>query len=291
MGMGHVIQPFAVRETSLSLAIKEVGTEKVIGCVDLNSSQGYKGINHYGKSFFRDWVGYVSANDKGRSSAEIVPYDWSAIRDEPVKATADKTTCYSTPAVHYLHDATGTNTPNNSVQLNSDMLAGTAWASVPFKVRLNEIKSLRIDATTRQQLGGDTCIDLDTKILMFRSGSFKPTEAGTALYGTLKGRAILETSKEGATTATILMSGLKANTTYSNHVHNGLCADAGGDHYLHEINGSDNAVNGMFPVFTTDTNGQVRYTLTANKIVRPDARSIVIHEPGSGVKIACADLE
>ncbi|MEY4589130.1 MAG: hypothetical protein RL497_1206, partial [Pseudomonadota bacterium] len=34
-----------------------------------------------------------------------------------------------------------------------------------------------------------------------------------------------------------------------------------------------------------------RYTISANKVVRPDARSIVIHEPGSGAKIACADLE
>ena len=51
------------------------------------------------------------------------------------------------------------------------------------------------------------------------------------------------------------------------------------------------SVNGIFPVFTTDSTGHVRYTLSANKVVRPDARSIVIHEPGSGAKIACADLD
>jgi Cu/Zn superoxide dismutase len=87
------------------------------------------------------------------------------------------------------------------------------------------------------------------------------------------------------------MAGLKPNATYSNHVHNGLCSEAGGNHYLHDIHGADNAVNGMFPVFTSDSTGFVRYELTADKVVRPDARSIVIHEPGSGAKIACADLE
>jgi Cu/Zn superoxide dismutase len=286
MGMGHVIAPFAVREASLSLAIKEVGSDATIACADLNSSQGLKGVNGYGKSYFYNWVGYVSANDKGRSVAEIVPAGWPTM-SAPLKATASKTSCFETP-VHYLQDATGADAAANTLQINSDMLAGAAWASNLFKARLNEIKSLAIDATEEMYY---PCIDLTTKILMFRSGSFKPTEAGVALYGTLAGRAILETSKEGATTASVVMTGLKASTTYSNHVHNGTCANAGGDHYLHEISGSDNAVNGMFPVFTTDAAGRVRYTLTANKIVRPDARSIVIHEPGTGVKIACADLE
>jgi hypothetical protein len=293
MGMGHVIQPFAVRETSLSLAIKEVGSEKVIGCVDLNSSQGYKGVNPHGKSFFRDWVGYVSANDKGRSIAEIKPGGsamWPSITG-PINAKLSTTTCFDT-AAQYLQNPAAANSANNSLwpQGDGDGAEIGFWASNLFKVRLDEIKSLTIDLPTAPYLYMN-CIDLDTKILMFRSGSFKPTDTGIALYGTLSGRAILETSKEGVTTASVVMSGLKANTTYSNHVHNGLCANAGGDHYLHEIHGSDNAVNGMFPVFTTDANGQVRYTLSANKIVRPDARSIVIHEPGTGVKIACADLE
>lgn len=291
MGMGHVIAPFAVRETALSVAIKELGGELVIGCVDLHSSQGFKGaiVNGGAKSFYREGAGYVSANDNGRSIIEINTNGWPT--EGTLKATANKSTCEETPA-HYLQDTTGADIASNGLWLQStesrDNLSVTAWASNLFKVRLNEIKSIEYtDLGTAFDTG---CTNLTTKILMFRSGNFKPTDNGVALYGTLSGRAILETSKEGVTMATIAMKGLKANATYSNHVHNDTCANAGGGHYLHEIGGADNAINGIFPVFTTDSSGQVRYTLSVNKIVRPDARSIVIHEPGSGAKIACADL-
>lgn len=293
MGMGRAVQPLAVRDTHLSLMLKEVERDLIIGCADLHSSGGLKGVNGYGKSFIRDWSGYVSVNDNGRSIAEMKP-SYTSQREITglISAIVSTSTCFTDTPIPYLHNAADGNIASNRLQPQGvdDSAELGFWASNPFKVRLNEVKSLKIDYLNSFTSSLD-CIDLTSKLLIFRSGNFKATETGVALYGSLSGRAILETSEQGITTVNINMSGLKASTTYSNHVHNGLCADAGGGHYLHDLHGSDNAVNGMFPVFTTDNNGRVNYSLSANKIVRPDARSVVIHEPGSGAKIACADLE
>ncbi|HMY38197.1 MAG TPA: hypothetical protein PK011_02630 [Marinagarivorans sp.] len=293
MGMAKDAQNFALNDTDLSLAIKDLGNENTIACADLHSSAGIKGMVRMGKSYYYNWVGYVSANDNGHSRAEINPSTGFRRIDTsgPVDAYANMSNCNSEPMEY--GQSKGGHGAENSLWPHAEETEAFLgiWASNPFKVRLNEIKSLVFSEQQSQQPLPYRCIDLDTKLLTFRSGSFKPTDAGVALYGTLAGRAILETSLEGNTTASITMAGLKPNTTYSNHVHNGLCADAGGNHYLHDIHGADNAVNGMFPVFTTDATGYVHYQLSANKIVRPDARSIVIHEPGSGVKIACADLD
>lgn len=293
MGMGQAVQPQALRDTNLSLMLKEVDRDLVIGCADLHSSGGLKGVNGYGKSFFNNWVAYLSVNDKGRSIAELTPgmYNQNEITG-PVSASLNTSSCFAQTLIPYLQDPLAGNNANNTLQPSSaDAQAQLGfWASNLFTLRLNEAKSIAINYANSWASSLD-CIELTDKILIFRSGSFTATATGVALYGTLFGRAILETSERGVTTVNINMSGLKPNTTYSNHVHNGLCADAGGGHYLHDLHGSDNAVNGMFPVFTTDNNGRVAYSLSATKIVRPDARSVVIHEPGSGAKIACADLE
>ena len=47
------------------------------------------GINHFGKSYFQNYVGYISANDKGQSSIEVVPLRGEQV-PEPVTAFASK---------------------------------------------------------------------------------------------------------------------------------------------------------------------------------------------------------
>lgn len=293
MGMARDMRNYALDDTRLSLAIKDLSDGTTIACAELQSDAGAKGTVRLGKSYYLDWEGYVSSHAGGPSRAEIKPPNGirQAEISGPIDAFISLTDCNSEP-IKYFHSK-GSESADNSLWPHAeeaDAFLGI-WASNSFEVRLSEIKSIVFSERQSQLPLPYRCIDLDSKLLTFRSGSFKPTDTGVALYGTLAGRAILETSQEGTTTVTITMAGLKPGATYSNHVHNGLCANAGGNHYLHDIHGADNAVNGIFPVFTTDSTGHVRYTLSANKIVRPDARSIVIHEPGSGAKIACADLD
>jgi hypothetical protein len=293
MGMANDMRKHALDDTRLSLAIKDLNDGATIACADLQSDAGVKGTARTAKSFFYDWEGYVSTHDSGHSRAEIKPRGGvsQSYLTAGVDAFISTTDCTSEPIKFYF--SKGSESADNSLSPRADATDAFlgVWASNPAQLSLEQVKSIVLqDPYYNSEVYG-RCLQLDRKLLTFRSGSFKPTDTGVALYGTIAGRAILETSQEGTTTVTITMAGLRPNATYSNHVHNGLCANAGGNHYLHDIHGADNAVNGMFPVFTTDATGYVRYELTADKVVRPDARSIVIHEPGSGAKIACADLE
>jgi hypothetical protein len=134
------------------------------------------------------------------------------------------------------------------------------------------------------------CADLTDNWLAFRSGSFKTTETGTALYGSITGRAHLKISSDGESQVKLYVSGLKPSQSYGSHVHNGACESGGGGHYLDDTAGKDEAANGLFPLFKTNSDGVGRGDAKNKFIVRPDARSVVIHEPGTGERIACADL-
>jgi hypothetical protein len=105
--------------------------------------------------------------------------------------------------------------------------------------------------------------------------------------------AALLVRREGATDASVQVSGLTPNTAYPAHVHAAACAnDAGGGHYKIDPAVADPIEqNEIWPAITTDEQGMARREVTVAHTARADALSIVIHDPAqAGAKMLCADL-
>ncbi len=117
--------------------------------------------------------------------------------------------------------------------VNTDMAGnGFGSASNPFKVRIAETKSVVV----HQPVTGDriACADLNMPLLAYRSGQFMATADGVALYGdaAISGHAVLSIMPDGTSSVKLIVDGLKADTQYASHVHNGTCESGGGGHYL-----------------------------------------------------------
>lgn len=86
--------------------------------------------------------------------------------------------------------------------------------------------------------------------------------------------------------------GLSGSTTYPTHVHNAPCAAPtyGGSHYQHGPSGGVSAVNEIWPTVQTNGQGNGLGLVTHAHRARPDAMSIVIHQPGTNNRLACVDL-
>jgi hypothetical protein len=84
------------------------------------------------------------------------------------------------------------------------------------------------------------------------------------------------------------VSGLDPNTIYPSHLHDGTCAELGG-HYMNDPAGPAAPPNELWPSsdpadpahgLTTDADGHVVGTGTADWVARPSARAVVLHSPG-----------
>lgn len=121
----------------------------------------------------------------------------------------------------------------------------------------------------------------------------------------IRGQAVMiRTSAFGGRTEVFVhVRGLQPNTAYGAHVHKQACAavDAAGNptyadgHYQFDPAGGANAVNEIWPEFTTNGAGVGNGFARNDGIAGPTAVSVVIHAPkdpvtGVAAKIACADL-
>jgi len=135
-------------------------------------------------------------------------------------------------------------------------------------------------------------------------GTFRETSTGAGLGYDIAGSAKL-TVGSGGTVAKVNISGLDPAKHYSSHLHNQPCATGGGGHYQDVpgagttppnelwLSTSSNPTGGLDP----NADGVVHASGTATWEARltseaptTNARSIVVHEPGSGARITCADL-
>lgn len=123
-------------------------------------------------------------------------------------------------------------------------------------------------------------------------GSFLPMEAGLTKNRIIFGKAIIDRQLNGGTTFTVQVNGLAPNTVYMSHVHQKPCAvDAAGGHYKVDASqAAATAANEIWISLTSDASGAATSIITAPHIARPDAMSIVIHDPTDSSKLACADL-
>lgn len=122
------------------------------------------------------------------------------------------------------------------------------------------------------------------------SGEFDTFLAGVERDYDISGRAQLVRTGSGQTLTTVQAWGLAPNTSYGLHVHNAACATGGGGHYQDEVGGDVDAVNEIWPGFTTDASGHGNGFATNDFTARPEAQAVVIHDV-DGARIACADLQ
>lgn len=131
-------------------------------------------------------------------------------------------------------------------------------------------------------------------------GVFTETPAGSVAGYDIHG-FVKMTIRSAGTVVRVKVSGLDPEKVYGSHLHNGTCASGGGGHYQDIAGGAVTPPNelwlssngaGLVPNRGGVARGEGWATWRAR--VSGDstnARSVVVHEPGSGARIACADLQ
>lgn len=130
-------------------------------------------------------------------------------------------------------------------------------------------------------------------------GVFVETTAGSALGYDIHG-SVKMTIDAAGTTVRANVSGLDPHKVYGSHLHNGTCASGGGGHYQDVEGGAVVPPNelwlstsgaGLVPNDGGVAHGEGSATWMARVSgTSTAARSVVVHEPGSGARITCADL-
>lgn len=135
-------------------------------------------------------------------------------------------------------------------------------------------------------------------------GAFTETEAGAGLGYDIAGTARLRVGPHG-TRAQVKITGLDPAKRYGSHLHNLPCAQSGGGgHYQNVEGGATTPPNELWLSSTNDPQGPLvpnphgtahgkgtaPWLARLTSTTQTNARAIVVHEPGSGTRIACADL-
>lgn len=130
----------------------------------------------------------------------------------------------------------------------------------------------------------------DTNELQLSKGKFNTYATGLERAYDITGKALMIKTPAGSTIVEIMVRGLFPNTAYGVHVHNKPCNDTnGGGHYQHMVGGAVDAMNEIWPGFTTNETG-IGVGFAKNDFTAgPNAVSIVIHDTDKA-RIACADL-
>lgn len=120
-------------------------------------------------------------------------------------------------------------------------------------------------------------------------GEFNAFAAGAGLP--ISGRAQMIRTADGKTIVSVHLEGLAGNATYGSHVHQLPCGTSDADgHYKFDPAGAAAPPNEIWPGFTTNDAGVGNGNAVALKTAASNAVSVVVHAPGTGAKIACADL-
>jgi hypothetical protein len=136
---------------------------------------------------------------------------------------------------------------------------------------------------------------LPTPVSYVAGGNFAPLPAYMSKT-TISGHAQIVRDAAGKTTVQLHVEGLDPMVMYPAHVHNLPCSvNSAGDHYkIDPTVDMTDPNNELHLPFTTDMTGMGRASVVnAMHFARPDAQSVVIHDPSSmpaNAKMLCADL-
>ena len=130
-------------------------------------------------------------------------------------------------------------------------------------------------------------------------GVFAETTAGSGAGYDIHGSVKMTLGAAG-TVVKVSVSGLDPDKVYGSHLHNGTCASGGGGHYQDVEGGATVPPNELWlssgtGALAPNAGGVAHGDGSATWMARissgsTNATSVVVHEPGSGVRIACADL-
>lgn len=196
--------------------------------------------------------------------------------------------CASGGGSHYKLDATGPDAEANGVWpvVHASGSSGSGSLDISHVLR-GDAKSIVIhDPSTKAKIA---CADLGLQV---NAGQLAMLPEGMSLGMHVSGWGAL--TRVGGMTQTwlVVYSGLDPNKQYPAHLHNQACADGeGGKHYEIDPNAMAGQSNEIWPMLMTDGNGAAAAYVTAPGMARDDAKAIVIHDPVSKNKIACADLQ
>ena len=131
--------------------------------------------------------------------------------------------------------------------------------------------------------------------MVSRGQATSPFSAEFDRYANVRADARISRTKSGTSRVVVRWSGLPfewRTVSYSSHVHNLPCSvDNGGGHY--KLDPSESGViesNEMWLNFSTFFSSRtVRKTFRIT--ARADAQSVVLHDPDTGSRVACADLD
>lgn len=123
------------------------------------------------------------------------------------------------------------------------------------------------------------------------AGGFDVLAAGEATsYEEAHGSARIRRDRAAdTTTVVVVLNGLAPDTRYGAHLHVGSCDDVGG-HYQDDPDAAAAPPNELWPALDTDRLGRARTSETADWVARPEAASVVVHDPATNAKVLCADL-
>lgn len=131
-------------------------------------------------------------------------------------------------------------------------------------------------------------------------GTFSETVSGHDLGYDIHGSAKMTISSEG-TDVKVNVAGLDPTKSYGSHLHNGSCAGGGGGHYQNVEGGATTPPNELWSTTggavlqpnrggVAHGGGSATWIARTSSTTQTNARSVVVHEPGTGARIACADL-
>jgi hypothetical protein len=116
------------------------------------------------------------------------------------------------------------------------------------------------------------------------------------IYRDIEATATLTRKKDGSTEANLIVAGLPEGITgFGAHVHAGTCelTEPGGPHYkLDATVEAEVETNEVWLNFDADAQGAATNTnAKPTHLARPDAIAVVIHEPTTGVRVSCVELQ
>ncbi len=179
-----------------------------------------------------------------------------------------------------------------------DTTAGTATGMTTFTHRARlDGASVVIHRTSADMAPKVACATLlpDAFPDVEAKGIGEQLPAASPNYTALEATAELVRGVDGTTKVHVAAAGLMAAVTYPAHVHDRPCSvDSGGAHYVRDKAGAAGEMNELWMMLDGSSAPMAEASLTVAHLAAADARSIVIHDPGSdpaNARLICIDLE
>lgn len=172
--------------------------------------------------------------------------------------------------------------------------SGTATLSSPHVARA-DAQSIVIHRMQGEENPKVACMDLvrtDYADVVTEGRTTLLPAATERGYGGMSGTATMTRSLNGYTRVLLGVQGLRQGLTYPVHVHAYTCAVefAGGHYKLDRAVQDVIEANEIWLDFAADGNGNGTQQAQIDGVARPDAVSLIIHDPEDAARLACIDL-